>query len=79
MTEKGGTVMWEIEVGRDPTSPILVHAEIVPFPENHVDARTVPILKSCVDARTVHVQVDMPTEVRIPQRSDSPTTLLWML
>ena len=71
--------MWEIEVGRDPANPVLVNARIVPLPENHVDARNGPILESRVNAGTVHVHADMPIEVRIPQRSDSPTTLLWML
>ena len=79
MTEKGGMLVWEIDVGKDPASPVPVHAGIVPFPENQVDAGTVPILESRIDVGTVHVHTGMPTEVQILQRSDSPTTLLWML
>ena len=72
-------VAWEIEVRRDPAGPVPVNARIVPFPENHADAGIAPILESRINAGPVHVHVDMPTEVRIPRRSDSPTTLLWML
>ena len=79
MTEKGGTVVWEIEVRRDPASLVPVHAGIVPFPENHVEAGIVPILESRIDAGIVHVHADMLTKVPTPQRSESPTTLLWML
>ena len=56
-----------------------VNAGIVPFPENHSDTGTAPILESRVNAGTVHVHADMPIMDRIPQRSDSPTMLLWML
>ena len=72
-------VVWEIDVGRDLTSSIPIHVGIVPFPENHVDAGTVPILESRVNVETVHIHMDMPIKVRISQRSDSPTMLLWML
>ena len=66
ITEKGGTIVWEIEVGRDPTSPVPVNPGTVPFPENHVDAGIAPILESRINAGTVHVHANMPTEVRIP-------------
>ena len=79
MTKKGGMVVWEIDVGRDPASPVPIHVGIVPFLENHVDAGTVPILESPIDVGTVHVHADMSIKVWIPQRSDGPTTLLWML
>ena len=91
MTEKEGKIVWGIDVGRDPTSLVLVHVGIVPIhknhvdagtvpiPESHVDAGTVPILKSRVDTGTIHIHPSMPTEVRIPRRSDGPTTLPWML
>ena len=79
MTEKEGILVWEIDVGRDPVSPVPVHAGIVPFPENHVEAGIVPILESRIDAGIVHVHADMLTKVPTPQRSESPTTLLWML
>ena len=91
MIEKGGLVVREIDVGRDSINPVPVHAGIVPIRKNHVDARTVPILEShddtrtfpnlesCVNARTVHDHMYMPTEVQIPQRSNGPTMLLWML
>ena len=71
--------MWEIEVGRDPASRVPISAKIIPLPENHVNAGIAPILKNRVNVETVHIHTDMPTEVRIPQRSDNPTTLLWML
>ena len=70
---------WEIEVRKDPASSILVNTGIVPFPENHADAGTAPILESRINAELVHIHADMLTKVRIPRRSDSPTTLLWML
>ena len=103
MTEKGGMVVREIDVGRDPTSPVPIHAGIipihknhvnvettpvhknhvdvgtVPIPENYIGVGTIPILESRVDVGIVHVHANMPTGVWIPQRSDSPTTLLWML
>ena len=43
--------------------------EVTLIPENHVD----------VETGTVHVHASMLTGVRIPQRSDVPTTQLWML
>ena len=103
MTKKGGMVVRKTDVGRDPTSPVPVHAGIipihknhanvgttpvhknhvdagtVPIPENHVNAETIPILESYVNAGTIHIHVDILTRVRIPQRSNGPTTLLWML
>ena len=66
MTKKGRMVVWEIDVGRDPTSLVPVHAGIIPFHKNHVDEGTVPILESRVDVRTIHDHADMPTKVRIP-------------
>ena len=78
MTEEGGMVVWEINVGRDPTSPVPTYAGIIPVHKNHIDARaipilenhvdtgTIPILESRVDTRTVHIHVDMPIGVWIP-------------
>ena len=78
MTEKGGMVVWEIDVGRDPTSLVPVHVRIitvhknhvdvgtVPIPKNYIGVGTVPILESRVDVGIVHVHADMPTEVWIP-------------
>ena len=69
--------MWEINVGRDPTSLVPAYAGIVPVHKNHIDARaipilenhvnagTVPILESRVDAGIVHIHTNMPIEVRI--------------
>ena len=54
-----------IDVGRDPTSPVPIHAGIVPIPENHVVVATIPILKSRVDVETIHIHADMLTGVRI--------------
>ena len=103
MTEKGGMVVREIDVGRDLTSSVPIHAGIipihknhvdvgttpvhknhvdagtVPIPENHVVVATIPILKSRVDVETVHIHADMLTGVRILQKSNGLTTLLWML
>ena len=70
-------VAWEIEVKRDLASPGPVNVGIVPFPENHADARTAHILESRVNAGTVRVCADMPTVVRIPWRNGSLTMLLW--
>ena len=58
--------MWEIEAKRGPASPVPVNAGIVPFPENHADARIAHILESRVNVKTVCIRVDMPTMVRIP-------------
>ena len=56
-------VAWEIEVRRDPTSPVLVNAGIVPFPKNHADAGIAHIPESRVNAGTVCARTDMPTVV----------------
>ena len=64
------------------TVPILenyVDARTVPILESHDDTRIVPNLESRVNARIVHDHADMSTEVQIPQRSNDPTMLLWML
>ena len=74
MTEKGGMVVRETDVRRDPISLVPVHVGIVPIHKNHVNAGTVPILESSVDVGTVHFHTDMLTGVRVPQRSDDPTT-----
>ena len=74
MTEKGGMVVRETDVRRDPISLVPVHVGIVPIHKNHVNAGTVPILESSVDVGTVHFHMDMLTGVRVPQRSDDPTT-----
>ena len=79
ITKKGGMVAWEIEVRTDPADLVPVNVGIVPFPENHTDAGTAPILESRINVRPIHVHVDIPTEVRIPWRSDNPTTPLWTL
>ena len=75
----------------DPTNPVPVHIEIVPIhknhanagtvhtTKNHVDARTVLILENRIDVETVHICASMLIRVQIPQWSDGPTTLLWML
>ena len=66
MTEKGGMVVWEIDVGRDPTSLVPVHVRIITVHKNHVDVGTVLFLESHVDVGTIHVHVDMSTGVQIP-------------
>ena len=75
--------MWEIDVGRDLTSPVPVHTNIVPVhknhidvgivhtPENHFDAGTVLILGSRIDVGTDHVHAGILIEVRIPRRSNN--------
>ena len=54
MPEKWGIVVWEIDVVRDLTCPIPIHARIVPVHKNHVDAWAIPILENHVNAGTVH-------------------------
>ena len=78
MTEKEGKIVWGIDVGRDPTSLVLVHVGIVPIhknhadvgatpiPENHIIARTVLILGSRIDVGSTHVHAGMLTGVQIP-------------
>ena len=77
----------------NPVNPAHVHAEIVPVHKNHVDTGTILILENHsetevtlipenhvdVETETVHVHSSMLTGVRIAQRSDIPTTQLWML
>ena len=91
ITEKWGMVVWGINMEADPVNLAHIHAEIVPIHENHVDARTILIWANHVDAkvthipenlvdnRIIHVHASMLTGVQIPQRSDVPTTQLWML
>ena len=66
MTEKGGMVVWEIDVGRDPTSLVPVHVGIITVHKNHVDVGTVLFLESHVDVGTIHIHADMPTGIQIP-------------
>ena len=68
-----------VNVGTIPVHKNHINARIVPIPKNHVDAGIVPILDSHIDSGTVHIHTNMLIGVRIPQRSDGPTTLLWML
>ena len=72
-------VVWEIDVGKDPTILVPGHAGIVPvhknhtdagatpIPENHIDAGIVLILGSRVDVGTDHVHAGILTEVQIPR------------
>ena len=55
MTEKGGMVVKEIDVGRDPTSPVPVHAGIIPIHKNHFKVETAPVHKNHVDVGTVPI------------------------
>ena len=55
MTKKGGMVVREINVGRDPTSLVPIHAGIVTIHKNHVDVGTAPIHKNHVDTRIVPI------------------------
>ena len=59
-------IAWEIEVRRDPASPVPVNVGNVPFLESHADSGTAPILESRINTEPVHVHTDMPIEVRIP-------------
>ena len=79
ITEKEGMVVWEISVGGNPTNLAHGHAEIVPVHKNHVDPGTILILENRVNIGTIHVHPSMLTEVWIPQRSNGPTTQLWIL
>ena len=57
-------VAWEIDVGRNPTSPAPVHVRIVPIHKNHINTGAIPIPKNHVDTRTIHTpknQVDAGT------------------
>ena len=71
-----------------PKSP--VDAGVIFILEDHTNAGTDLVLKNCVDKvtlilenhtsdGTVHVRTGMLTGVRIPQRSNVPTTQLWTL
>ena len=55
--------MWEIDVGRDLTSPVPVHVRIIPVHKNHIDAETIPILESLVNVGTNHVHAGILIEV----------------
>ena len=76
MTEKGGMVVWEINVGRDPTSPVPAYTGIIPVHKNHIDARAILILENHVDAGTVHIpenHVDTGTIPILESRVDTRT------
>ena len=76
MIEKGGMVVWEINVGRDPTSLVPAYAGIVPVHKNHIDARAIPILENHVNARTVHIpenHIDTGTIPILESRVDART------
>ena len=72
-------VVWEIDVGGNPTNPVHVHTGIIPVHKNLANAEATLIPKNRVDVGTVRVHVGMLSGVRIPQRSDGLTTQLWML
>ena len=55
MTEKGRIVVKEINVVKDPTSPVPIHAGIVPIHKNHVDVGTALVHKNHVNAGTVPI------------------------
>ena len=79
MIEKGELIVGEINMGWGPINPVPVDVGIAPIPKSHVNTGTVPILESRVNTGTIHIHTSMLTEVQIPQRSDVPTMLLWML
>ena len=66
ITEKERIVVWEIDVGGNPTNPVHVYAGIVPVHKNHVDAEATFIPKNRVDIGTVRVHAGMLTGVWIP-------------
>lgn len=83
--------MWGTVMEGNPVNPTHVHADarVAPIPKDHIDAGAVLaledhvnkvtlILENHVDDKTIHVCMGMLTEVQIPQRSDVPTTHLWM-
>ena len=53
MTEKGRMVVWEIDVGRDPTNLVPEHARIIPVHKNHVDTGAIPTPENHVNAGTI--------------------------
>ena len=55
-----------IDVGRDPTSPVPIHAGIVPIHKNHVDVGTTPVHKNHVDAGTVPIPENHVVIATIP-------------
>ena len=71
-------IVWEIDVGGNPTNPVHVHvgiilihknhanAEATLIPENHVDVGIVLIPENRIDIGIVHVRAGMLTGVRIP-------------
>ena len=61
--------MWKIKMGRDLANLVHVNAEIVPFPENHVDVGTAPIHKSRVNVGTVYVTWICRPKFRFPRRA----------
>ena len=64
MTKKIGMVVREINVGKDPTSPVPVHVGTIPIHKNHVDVGIVPVHKNHINAGTVpipenHIDVEI--------------------
>ena len=47
-------VVWEVNVGGNPTNPVHVHAEIVPVHKNHADTEATLIPENHVDTGTIH-------------------------
>ena len=66
------------DAGATPIPKNHIDVGIVHTLENHIDAETVLILESCVEVGTIHVHASTLIGVWIPQRSDGPTTPLWM-
>ena len=79
ITKKGDLIVGKIVMGQGPISPVPVDVGIFHIHGNPVDAETVHIHRSPVNVGTVHVHRNIQAGVQIPQRSDSPVTLLWML
>ena len=79
MSEKGGMVVREIDGGWGPIGLVPAHKGTVHIHRSHIDTGVVLIPESHVDVGIVRIHTDMSIGVWIHPRSDSPTTLLWML
>jgi len=68
-----------IAMGPGLISLVSIDVEIVHIRGSHVDAGTVHIHGSPINVGTVHVHGNMQIGVQIPQKSDGPVMLTWML
>ena len=79
ITEKGDLVVGKIVMEQGLINLVPADVGIVHVHKNLVDTKIVHVHGSPVNVGTIHVHGNTQTGVQIPQRSDGPVTLPWML